>query len=657
MKRIVAGLVALVLAVDPILAALPSGGIWEINAGATASNVNGGGFNIGNANFLTDLTTDTNTGNTSAPVVQSASYNFAAGDVGHWVYVSTGTNWYPGWYQIQSVASNKATLSAVAGSTMAIVVTDLVTGTTIGRYGTKNTTGIASVGTPTGGTFGIDYSQKTTSIINNTDLATADGDGVPLLVTSAGSPFGVNHTGNFIRISAGTGWTTGWYEIVSVSGVTATLDRIIGTNGAKTGGTFRVGGALSFNSTLDDDVSEAFIPGNTAFVRNNGTVTLGESVSVTTGVGLSTRTIQWDGYNTSRGDNPTGSSRPTISCTTLAFTAGARSDGRNLNFTGTGTAILTIPTFATWRNIKVTNSSTSSGRPSISINASGALIDSESIAYRGYALSKGNAASEVIGCYFHDSDVGYRLNSTASASEGLRYSIIENCITAAIDIVNTYTGALTIANCTLYGAENKLGKGIGMVTGAGGALTLLNTIFYGFTTAIVGVDTRAGTSDSLYNTFFNNTNDTTSNDVWQKGASDIAVDPVFTNVTQVTGTGATSSTNVLTDGSKNFTTLGVTTNDHVYLSTGTGTGFASAIFGISSVGTTTLTLTSNITSSGSGSGITYQLTLGHNFVPTASGVKGAGFPGSFQAGYTTGTMDIGGVQAPGGGTNLLGVIQ
>lgn len=77
--------------------ALASTNHFSIISGSTASNVNGGGFNIANANFLTDLTTDTGTGNTSSPIVSSATYTFVAGDVGAWVYVASGTDWTVGW--------------------------------------------------------------------------------------------------------------------------------------------------------------------------------------------------------------------------------------------------------------------------------------------------------------------------------------------------------------------------------------------------------------------------------------------------------------------------------------------------------------------------------------------------------------------------------
>src|SRR5688572_24727159 len=88
--------------------------VWEVQA--LGLDTNGGGFDPGVAGFPTDGTTDSNTGNTSTPVFSSASYAFVADDVGHWVYIKSGTNSLPGWYKITSVAGGKATLNAAIGA-------------------------------------------------------------------------------------------------------------------------------------------------------------------------------------------------------------------------------------------------------------------------------------------------------------------------------------------------------------------------------------------------------------------------------------------------------------------------------------------------------------------------------------------------------------
>src|SRR3990167_10604297 len=101
--------------------ALSVNSVYELNASATASNVNAGGFNPSNANMLTDLAATSATGNDA--VVTSASYTFVAGDVGHWVYVKSGTDWTPGWYKIASVAGGAATLDSAIGEAVQVDTT------------------------------------------------------------------------------------------------------------------------------------------------------------------------------------------------------------------------------------------------------------------------------------------------------------------------------------------------------------------------------------------------------------------------------------------------------------------------------------------------------------------------------------------------------
>jgi hypothetical protein len=73
---------------------------------------------------------------------------------------------------------------------------------------------------------GTDYSTQDAPQVVYTDLligATAT------QVTSAANPFSALYPGNAINVTGGTGCTTGRYEVLSVSGVTATLDQAPGT--------------------------------------------------------------------------------------------------------------------------------------------------------------------------------------------------------------------------------------------------------------------------------------------------------------------------------------------------------------------------------------------------------------------------------------------
>jgi hypothetical protein len=59
-------------------------------------------------------------GDAATPEVASASHNFVTADVGHYLHISAGTSWTPGWYAIASVAANKATLNAPCGANGAL---------------------------------------------------------------------------------------------------------------------------------------------------------------------------------------------------------------------------------------------------------------------------------------------------------------------------------------------------------------------------------------------------------------------------------------------------------------------------------------------------------------------------------------------------------
>lgn len=613
--------------------------VWELNASATASNVNGGGFNPANTNMLTDLTTDSNTANTASPVVSSASYNFAAGDVNHWLYIKSGTNWTPGWYQIASVASNKATLSAAIG---AAVQTNSTVGYPTPKYIANTVVGCATVGTPTSGTFSIDYSQSTAAKING--VADFNAVGASTTLTSATAGFTPVMVGNlFHQTTTGTGafGVVGWYEIVSyTNATTVVLDRTPNSGTASVNTTGYVGGAMSMNSTLDDALFESFSgtngTGGMHVFLKNGTFSTAQGISLTIGIGGTTAPIVLEGYNTIRGDSPTGTNRPTFNNGANAVTLNNYFDIYNIIFTGTTATLMTAAAGNKFFNCKMTNTSTTAARNAHTAGTGSYLQNCELISYRGTGIILSTVNSAVMGCYLHDSNIGVIINATGGVGTFVHCIIADN-VTAALNTGAAVTAGFNVINCTLYGAENKLGIG-GQFIADTSAFRVVNSIIYGFATGMAPAGAQTVMID-MYNTYFNNTADVSN---FQKATTSIALNPNFTNMTQMTGTGATSSTNVLTDAGANFST--VTDNvDFVYLSAGTGTGIGLAKYLITAHTTTTLTVSSIITSSGSGSAIAYQITLGHNF-GVGPNMKAKAFPGMFDTISTTGYLDIGAVQ-------------
>lgn len=610
---------------------------YEIRADATANNVNGGGFNPANANFFTDLTTDANTGNTAAPVVSSASYNFVAGDVGHYVFIKSGTNWTPGWYKIASVASNKATLDADVGEA-----------TSYTNRGLLNTVaGCATVGTPTNGTFSIDYCHGTAAIATGTD-----GTGTATTnFNSATATFTKAMVGNLLHITAGTGASVGWYEVVAfVDANNLTLDRAFGTT---SDATFFLGGAMSLNSTLDDDFFDIVVSGGTVWVcAAGGALTLGEAVDPAN-QGSTSASSAIVGYATVRGDNPVGDDRPTINAGANSFAIASRWIAAYLivistTTTGFGNSGGDRRQFLF---VKSVNKSTTTGRRAFTVNTNSLFIGCEAISYGGDGFGV-NGETRFIGCWAHGcANRAYDASGTNGNTLTMINCIASDFISTGIATCSDFNGPfiINIFGCTVHGTLDTRGTGIGMSDGV---------LRYGYGNIIAGCATGVSHSTALpnngwhyddFNDYYNNDTDVSN---WAKGPNDIAVDPAFTDVGQVTGTTGKfdAGGSKLIDTSKDFAALGVVAGDLVYISA--GSGVTVLFYGITSISTTTNpndTLNLDVSpGTNTTADKVYSIETGHNFLPTDATVLAGGFLQQFPGGYTTGFPPIGAVTGEGG---------
>lgn len=293
--------------------------LWEVETGGSDTN-NGGGFDT-SATFPTDGAATS--ANTSAPVFTSASYNFVAGDVGAWIYIKSGTNWTPGWYNITSVASNAATLSAAIGAG-------------VSQYEQPTTVlGCATTASPTGATWGIDYSQSGSSRITFTDMVIG---GTTTQFTSAANPVGKNFIGNTIKVTSGTGFTVQRVYVVSTSGTTATCDKSLGT-GASTGGNGRLGGALSSMGLA----SSLVLSFGGVYVKTGSYSITSASVSVTVGCfsGTGKNNLRLIGYSTVRGDMGTPPVLTASGISAFTMITALPSDSYVANFTLDGASLTT----------------------------------------------------------------------------------------------------------------------------------------------------------------------------------------------------------------------------------------------------------------------------------------------------------------------------
>lgn len=166
------------------------------------------------------------------------------------------------------------------------------------------------------GATGTDYSLSASNHCTSSDFTLAAGT---TLATSVLCPFGADSVGNIINVTAGTNCTVARYHVVSVSVVTATLDRAAGTTGC-TAGTFFVGGAIKTLSQLNTAMSTTNVSQH-AYVKSDSTYSI--SAGVTFNFNASSGIfVDITGYTTTRPTltTPGDGGMPTVQATAGSFT-------------------------------------------------------------------------------------------------------------------------------------------------------------------------------------------------------------------------------------------------------------------------------------------------------------------------------------------------
>ena len=459
----------------------------------SGSPTNGGGFNGGRGAAqltLTDLACTA-----GSTTVTSATGGFTADMVGCALVITVSGTWRPGQYLIATRASANAV-------TLLHTPCPLVAGT-------------AGSGTVSAGK---DYAQSDTGISIGT--VTIPSAANTTLTTSSISGITAAMVGNmvYLALAGGAGGTAGWYEIVSVESTTAcTLDRATGVSGSNVtgvtsdGSVVRVGGAVYIvNGTTLTLFFSTFTAGNKLWVKA-GTYAL-TTAAVTAGTaGTTSAPIFVEGFNTVRGDSPTGLNRPLIDGGAYQITFAVGWHLRNLRGTSTAstTWYMTNSSYGSAYNCKVTNTNTTAGdgfRAHLC-----RVTNCEFIAVAGIALASAGGATS--NCWMHDSVTGFTLAS-ATVITGC---LIENC---QIGLSGTATPQHTIDACTWVGC----GSAVKMTTTAS-AWSIRNNIFAHNT---VGLNWSGGTNypdhNLFTNNFFGNGTDVVS---VTRGVFDTAYDPAF----------------------------------------------------------------------------------------------------------------------------------
>ena len=510
------------------------------------------------------------------------------------------------------------------------------TGVDMSQYDNKNAAGCSSC-----------YSSSAN--LSTTD-AVANGT---TTITSATAAFTSDIDGNIIFLN------NQWYRATYVDATTITVDRPVTT---ATGLTMNIGGAFKIGGTLDDDWWESFEAGNVIWVKN-GLYTYGETVT-TSKAGSASNPIRIIGYNSTRGDTPirtlASDNRPVINCGTLTYTSGGNWDLYNMRFFGTSTVVYAQSAANKFINSQVYNLSSTADRAAIQTSTDGYIAGSEFVSLRGRAVQLGNAVGIVFASYIHASNEGVYL--AYAQGQTIINNIIEDNVLNGINLNAAVIAKTEIIGNTIVGAPTPRSSstGIKMATGVTD-IRAINNILSGWATGVSHADTQSVGVD-LNNVYYNNAANTNGSGNWAVSSTSITgTDPAFTAYTAISGTGATSTTNVLTAGSGTPFTNVVDKFDFVYITcpTSCGTGFAAGMYPISAHDGTTLTLAwegsaINVTTSGNGSGISWEIIQGHNYA-VGTGLKAAGFPTTW-LGLTNNYVEPGAAQRQepvgGGGTKV-----
>lgn len=410
-----------------------------------------------NPTFATTLSSAN--GTSTYPTVSASNYTFSASDIGHFLYIKSGTSWTPGWYPIISATGNSCVVNAVARQFVGANLESLATN------------GVGTAASLSSGSWTIDYTQSATPRYTYSDI------NIPTsttLITSTGSSFTPAHIGNTIRLYGSAGITTSIYLITAIAGngTNATVDRACGTIG--TTNIFGVvgGGTTSFRQLFLDQSN--IIGGNNGsmvYMKNDGifyfygnTNYAGQTTPVITGYGT---------YRFDRGKATIYAGEP------IAY-AFPRGDGlwmkiKDLIFSGNG--FTSIKVFSLGNN----------------------QANSYAVNCEFYNMASNSGAGIVAKkCYFYN----------ISAPGFIHY---ENC-----EINNcTASGNSLLSNCGLHNCliRNNTGTILWWSPGSGPSYTssIFNCTFYNNSSNIIGsynnFTTSAGTNRNalhIYNNIFAN---------------------------------------------------------------------------------------------------------------------------------------------------------
>ena len=323
---------------------------------------------------------------------------------------------------------------------------------------------------------GTDYSQQDAAQVSYTDLVVDHTTNTK--VTSAGNPFTSAHVGNGLRINSGTGWTTGLYEVVSVTGSTATLDRSPAAVDS-TDGTGKLGGAiatpgLAFGSIIAGNTVWLKYSASTYNITSSTANVSGGRLSTNVGGQSRTQPFIFQGYDVTRGDLT--SNRPTIKAAVNSIIM--------LVINGDMTRVSNI----------IFDRGTATGIDCVDVNGTGVTVfrcRAKADNLYGFLGTDGVC---FIGCEAVNGTASYGFNlSTSNAlfcvckgwngiggfsnGRSALYCVATGITGDGFNMTNGDNGTTWLGNV----AYNNTGSGFNFNNGTGGAVAVVNCIAYGHT--------------------------------------------------------------------------------------------------------------------------------------------------------------------------------
>jgi hypothetical protein len=362
---------------------------------------------------------------------------------------------------------------------------------------------------------GTDYTLQDAAQISLTDVSCTQNS---VTVNSAAGLFTAQMVGNAMQMASGTNIVPGFYFMTTyISGKIAKFDRTMATAGNGSSGVGKLGGALYLPT---DAIMEVAVSGNISWIKA-GTYTLTGAISIGTGIGAQTNPIQFVGYNTTRGDMPTGADRPTIACGANQVVLGSYFSVRNLIFTGSkaSSSLVRSGIGTTLINDSINNTNATSAT-GLEANTFSNISACELRSASGTALTLADGVN-VFYTYIHDSTIG--ASGAANATPKFYGCAFDTNGTGYIQTAASRSGGFFVGN-VFY---KSTGSHIESTAGA-----LKNTLVQGnvFETSADAIKDSVATNSgfSVYQNIFNgNTRNATN--IGTLNSTNIIADPLLNN--------------------------------------------------------------------------------------------------------------------------------